>query len=100
MLFRDRSLGIENFIFATTFAKLELSSNILKGLKGRDACLISNHGQVSTGSNLSDAFELAEEIENICHQYMLVLKVGKPKVLTKIEMNNVLKKIKNYKNNK
>ena len=83
-----------------TYGTRELSSNILRGLKNRDACLISNHGQVSTGSNLSDAFELAEEIENICHQYMLVLKVGKPKVLTKIEMNNVLKKIKNYKNNK
>ncbi len=83
-----------------TYGTRELSLNILQGLKDRDACLISNHGQVSTGSNLLDAFELAEEIENICHQYMLVIKVGKPKLLTKIEMNNVLKKIKNYKNNK
>ena len=83
-----------------TFGTRELSLSILKGLKNREACLISNHGQVATGSNLSNAFELAKEIENICHQYMLVLKLGKPKLLTKIEMNKVLKKIKNYKNNK
>ena len=38
-------------------------SNILQALKNRYACLISNHGQVSTGSNIANAFELAEEVE-------------------------------------
>ena len=30
---------------------------------------MSNHGQVSYGDDLGKAFELAEEVENLCHQY-------------------------------
>ena len=44
--------------------------NIIKALKNRSACLITNHGQVAFGENLNKAFELAQEIENICHQYI------------------------------
>ena len=82
-----------------TYGTRELSVNILQALKNRYACLISNHGQVSTGSNIANAFELAEEVENLSHQYLLTMMIGKPKLLTNVEMNNVLKKIKSYKNN-
>ena len=51
-----------------TFGTEELSKNVIKALENRSACLMSNHGQVAFGKNLEDAFELAQEIENICHQ--------------------------------
>ena len=80
-----------------TFGTKELSQNIIKALKNRSACLMSNHGQVAFGKNLDTAFELAQEIENICHQYTIALKLGKPKILSFEEMKKVLEKAKNYK---
>ena len=80
-----------------TFGTKELSQNIIKALEKRKACLMSNHGQVAFGVNLKQAFELAEEVENICHQYIIALKIGKPKILSSAEMNKILDKIKHYK---
>jgi len=80
-----------------TFGTKELSKNIIKALKNRTACLIANHGQVAFGNNLEQTFELAQEIENICHQYINALRVGIPKILSKKEMKVVLEKFKNYK---
>ncbi len=80
-----------------TFGTKELSNNVVKALKNRSACLMSNHGQVAFGKNLEDAFELAQEVENICHQYTIALKLGNPKILSFKEMKKVLEKAKNYK---
>ena len=80
-----------------TFGTKLLSRNIIKALKNRSACLIANHGQVAFGDNLEKAFELAQEIENICHQYINALRIGIPKVLSKKEIKIVLGKFKNYK---
>ena len=80
-----------------TFGTKELSNNVIKALENRTACLMSNHGQVAFGKNLEDTFELAQEIENICHQYTIALKLGKPKILSFEEMKKVLDKAKNYK---
>ena len=82
-----------------TFGTKELSQNIIKALEGRKACLMSNHGQVAFGKSLSEAFELAEEIENICHQYINTIKLGNPKILSDEEMKKILDKTKNYKRN-
>jgi L-fuculose-phosphate aldolase len=80
-----------------TYGTRELSKNILKALKSRKACLISNHGQIAFEENLPKAFELAEEVENISLQYITSLKLGKPKILSLEEMKKVLSKAKNYK---
>ena len=80
-----------------TFGTKELSENILDALEKRKACLMSNHGQVAFGKNLAEAFELAEEIENICHQYINTIKLGDPKILSSSEMDVILEKVKNYK---
>ena len=80
-----------------TYGTRELSKNILKALNGRKACLIANHGQIAFDVNLSKAFELAEEVENISLQYITALKLGNPKILSLKEMNKVLSKAKNYK---
>jgi L-fuculose-phosphate aldolase len=80
-----------------TYGTRELSKNILKALTNRSACLIANHGQIAFEENLSKAFELAEEVENISLQYITSLKLGKPRILSFKEMNKVLSKAKNYK---
>ena len=80
-----------------TFGTRELSKNILKALKNRKACLISNHGQIAYDSDLPKAFELAEEVENLSLQYITALKLGKPKILSVKKIQKVLAKAKNYK---
>ena len=80
-----------------TFGTRKLSKNILSALKNRSACLMGNHGQIAFGENLEKTFELAQEIENICHQYINALRIGIPKLLSKKEMKIVLGKMKNYK---
>ena len=80
-----------------TFGTRKLSKNILLALKNRSACLISNHGQIAFGKNLENTFELAQEVENICHQYINAIRIGIPKILSKKEMKIVLGKMKNYK---
>ena len=80
-----------------TFGTRKLSQNILIALKNRSACLIGNHGQIAFGENLEKTFELAQEVENICHQYINALRIGIPKILSKKEMKIVLEKMKNYK---
>ena len=82
-----------------TFGTRKLSKNILSALKNRLACLIGNHGQIAFGNNLDKAFELAQEVENICNQYINALRIGIPKILSKKEMKIVLDKMKNYKKN-
>ena len=80
-----------------TFGTEDLSNNVIKALENRSACLMSNHGQVAFGKYLEDAFELAQELEYICHQYTIALKLGQPKILSFEEMKKVLDKAKNYK---
>jgi L-fuculose-phosphate aldolase len=80
-----------------TYGTRELSENILKALRNRFACLIGNHGQIVFSEDLSKAFELAEEVENLSSQYINALKIGKPKILSSQEMSKVLSKAKNYK---
>tara|TARA_B100000989_G_scaffold86850_1_gene62546 strand:+ start:139 stop:768 length:630 start_codon:yes stop_codon:yes gene_type:complete len=82
-----------------TFGTKELSENIIKALENRKACLMSNHGQVAFDASLDKAFELAQEIENICHQYINALKIGNPMILSDEEMSKILKQINNYKKN-
>ena len=80
-----------------TFGTRKLSNNILSALENRSACLIGNHGQIAFGENLDKAFELAQEVENICNQYINALRIGIPKILSKKEMKIVLGKMKSYK---
>ena len=80
-----------------TFGTEELSKNVISALQDRSACLMSNHGQVAFGKDLDQAFELAQEIENICHQYTIAIKLGEPKILSLKEMKKVLEKAKDYK---
>jgi L-fuculose-phosphate aldolase len=75
-----------------TYGTSELSKNIIQVLNNRFACLIENHGQVVFSDGIDSAFELAQEVEHLSEQYLECLRIGKPKILTNIEMSRVLKK--------
>ena len=73
-----------------------LAELVADGLSQHDACLMANHGQIAIGEDLPKAFELAAEVENLAAQYVSVLALGKPKLLSDREMDDVLERFKGY----
>lgn len=79
-----------------TFGTEELARNVASALATTDACLLANHGQVAIGANLTEAFDLAQEVEALAAQYVAVLAVGEPHILSEAEMTEVLKRFETY----
>ena len=52
---------------------------------------------IAFGQSLPDAFELAQEVDNLAKQYIKALVLGRPKLLSLNEMKKVLSKSKTYK---
>ncbi len=75
-----------------TFGTEELSVEVLKALRNRKACLLANHGMVAAGADLDEALKIAVEVETLARQFWHVLQLGKPKLLSKTEMNRVREK--------
>lgn len=81
------------------FGTKELSINILKAIKDRKACLLSNHGLVTMGKDLNEAFNIAEEVEHLSRLYVEAKKIGDPRLLKPEEMNEVLNRFNSYSRN-
>jgi len=79
-----------------TFGTESLARHVAGGLTARDACLMAHHGQVALGRSLSAALELAAEVETLAEQYVKVLALGVPKLLSEVEMRDVLARFKGY----
>lgn len=78
------------------FGTSELADNVGKGLAERSAVLMANHGQIALGKDLDAALELAQEVEVLAEQYYKVLTLGKPKLLGREAMADVLERFKSY----
>ncbi|MDX2259858.1 MAG: class II aldolase/adducin family protein, partial [Hyphomicrobiaceae bacterium] len=78
------------------FGTEDLARHVAKGLAKRDACLMANHGQIAIGQSLEAALELATEVEILAEQFTKVLALGKPKLLGKKAMADVLERFKAY----
>ncbi|MEM7292192.1 MAG: class II aldolase/adducin family protein [Pseudomonadota bacterium] len=80
-----------------TFGTQELSDHVLHALQGRYACLMSNHGMVCVAENLTRAFSLAIEVEELAAIYCQTLQTGTPKILARGQIAEVLEKFVVYK---
>ncbi len=78
------------------FGTEELADHVASGLQARDALLMANHGQIAIGKTLESALELAHEVETLAQQYVGVLALGKPKILGKKQMADVLERFEAY----
>lgn len=79
-----------------TYGTKALSDNALAALEGRNCCLLSNHGQISTGPTLDKAMWLAVELETLAKQYVIALSVGGARILPDDEIALVVEKFKDY----
>ena len=80
-----------------TFGTKKLAKNVLKVLKERNGCLISNHGQLTVSNNLNNALDLAVSLEKLSKQYYFCSFLKGTKTLSIKEMHKVLELFKDYK---
>ena len=78
------------------FGTQELSDNILKSLGKQKACLMSNHGLITVGTDLKEAVDIAEEVEHLSKMYVIANMPRKPHLLSDEEMDDVLKRFQSY----
>jgi L-fuculose-phosphate aldolase len=79
-----------------TFGTQELSQHAVRALEDRLACLLERHGMIAIGPSLSKAMWIAVEVETLARQYHGCLQIGKPRLLSKEEIKNVLGRIAGY----
>jgi L-fuculose-phosphate aldolase len=79
-----------------TFGTQELSQHAVRALEDRLACLLEHHGMIAIGPSLSKAMWIAVEVETLARQYHGCLQIGKPRLLSKEEIKNVLDRIAGY----
>jgi L-fuculose-phosphate aldolase len=69
----------------------------VRGLDGRKAVLLANHGVIAIGATLDGAYTIAAEVENLASQYLTLLAAGlEPVVLDEAEMERVGEKFSGY----
>lgn len=78
------------------FGSQQLSDNIVLALEGRSACLMANHGAVSTGESLPRAMWRMEELETLAKGYATSLTLGQPHILSVEEMAEVITAFADY----
>lgn len=79
-----------------TFGSEALARHVAAGMAERNACLMANHGAIAGGATLAAALELAAEIEVLAEQYVKVLMLGAPHILSAKEMREVLQRFASY----
>jgi L-fuculose-phosphate aldolase len=79
-----------------TYGTKELSQNALVALEGRSACLLANHGMITTGPTLGKAMWAAVELETIAKQYYHALALGSMVILNDAQIEDTRKGIATY----
>lgn len=80
-----------------TFGTPELAQSAVRGLEGRKAVLLANHGVIALGATLEGAYAVASEVENLAGQYLDLLAAGlEPAVLDEAEMARVAERFAGY----
>jgi L-fuculose-phosphate aldolase len=80
-----------------TFGTPELADSAVRGLAGRRACLLGNHGVMAVGNSLARAHAVAIEVENLAGEYLSMLAAGlEPQLLDEAELQRVIAKFADY----
>ena len=80
-----------------TFGTPELADSAVRGLEGRRACLLGNHGVMAVGNSLARAHAAAIEVENLAGEYLSLLAAGlEPQLLDEAELQRVITKFTDY----
>ncbi|MEV5605374.1 class II aldolase/adducin family protein [Streptomyces sp. NPDC052299] len=76
----------------------ELAANMLAALRDRTGCLLANHGTVTYGATLDEAYDRTAQLEWLCHVWLTASAVpGRtPALLSEDRLGEVLEALKGY----
>jgi L-fuculose-phosphate aldolase len=74
----------------------ELADHMAKGLEGRTGVLLGNHGTITTGSTLDQAYSRAVLLEWLCGLYYRARLFGEPRLLDMVEIDKVARQLEHY----
>ncbi len=75
------------------FGSDALAQEVLTALKSRSAAILQNHGGITYGASLSQAYDRALLLEWLANVYRLSLQFGSPRILTSEELAEVLAEV-------
>ena len=67
-----------------TYGTDELAGYVVAALGGRTACLMANHGAVTTGADLKSALAGSRYLEWLCEVYLRVLSAGRSQLTPRL----------------
>ena len=79
-----------------TFGTRELAAFACSTLGSDKAVLLAHHGLLTAGSDLPEAFMVAEQVEYCAELYWRARAVGKPAVIPDGEMDTIIEKFTDY----
>jgi L-fuculose-phosphate aldolase len=85
--------GVVQVAEYATYGTPELAENVRAAMAGgKRAALMANHGGVTIGRDLEEAFENARLLEWLCGVYVRAKAIGEPRVLTGDELAAVVER--------
>jgi L-fuculose-phosphate aldolase len=66
-----------------------LAGNVLLALEGRTAALMQNHGAITYGTSLDEAFDRALLLEWLCRLQVTAASMGTPRALSELDLAEV-----------
>jgi L-fuculose-phosphate aldolase len=78
------------------YGTAELAENMVAALADRHGCLLRNHGTVTTGTSLAEAYERALQLEWACRVWLLARSAGEPALLSTDQMRDAARRLRTY----
>jgi L-fuculose-phosphate aldolase len=79
-----------------TFGTPELAGSMTAALAGRTGCLLGNHGAITVGDSLPQAYARAQYLEWLCDVWLRAKAAGEPRLLDAAEIEAVAAKLATY----
>ena len=79
-----------------TFGTPALADAAAAAIRGRNACLLANHGMIACGGSAADALARSILLETLCRQYLLARSAGAVRLLTAEEMRAAQERYRSY----
>lgn len=79
-----------------TYGTEDLARSMAQALEGRTGCLLQNHGTITVGATLEEAYARAQQMEWLCDVWLRAKAVGEPSLLDDAEINRVARKLRSY----
>ncbi|MBO2453661.1 class II aldolase/adducin family protein [Actinomadura barringtoniae] len=85
--------GVVKVAEYATYGTPELAANVRAAMEGgKRAALMANHGGVTIGGDLEEAYENAKLLEWLCGVYVRAKSIGEPRILTEEDLLKVVER--------